>query len=118
MVLLDKQRQFIREHLSAYVAALLLKYGKFKEFEIRQIKARQKAKQKLPSWYAEERPIFPSAVSVEQSSSETTGRYKVALVSGTLMDKMRIDVSFSLKTVRQCFMWSKSLNWWNVQGII
>ena len=86
MVLLDEQRQFIREHLSASVAALLLKYGKNREVEIRQIEARQKAKQKLPSWYAEERLIFPPAVSVEQSSSETTGRYKAALVSGTLIE--------------------------------
>ncbi|HAK78373.1 MAG TPA: SAM-dependent methyltransferase [Runella sp.] len=100
MVLLDEQRQFIREHLSASVAALLLKYGKNREVEIRQIEARQKAKQKLPSWYAEERLIFPPAVSVEQSSSETTGRYKAALVSGTLMDAtggMGIDVSFFAK---------------------
>lgn len=101
MVLLDEQRQFIREHLSASVAALLLKYGKNREVEIRQIEARQKAKQKLPSWYAEERLIFPPAVSVEQSSSETTGRYKAALVSGTLMDAtggMGIDVSFFAKS--------------------
>lgn len=101
MVLLDEQRQFIREHLSAPVAALLLKYGKNREVEIRQIEARQKAKQKLPSWYAEERLVFPPAVSVEQSSSETTGRYKAALVSGTLMDAtggMGIDVSFFAKS--------------------
>lgn len=100
MTLTDEQRQFIRQHQQTSVAALLLKYGKNREFEIRQIEARQKAKHKLPSWYAEERLIFPPAVSVEQSSSETTGRYKAALVSGTLMDAtggMGIDVSFFAK---------------------
>lgn len=106
MVLTDEQRQFIRQHQQTSVAALLLKYGKNRGFEIGQIEARQKAKHKLPSWYAEERLIFPPAVSVEQSSSETTGRYKASLVSGTLMDAtggMGIDVSFFAKNCTSVF---------------
>ncbi|MDZ7933622.1 MAG: SAM-dependent methyltransferase [Emticicia sp.] len=38
--------------------------------------ARQKAKHKLPSWFANEKIIFPPPLSVEQASSEVTANYK------------------------------------------
>ena len=38
--------------------------------------ARQKAKHKLPSWFANENVIFPPPLSVEQASSEITANYK------------------------------------------
>lgn len=38
--------------------------------------ARQKAKHKLPSWFANEKVIFPPPLSVEQASSEITASYK------------------------------------------
>lgn len=38
--------------------------------------ARLKAKHKLPSWFANERVIFPPPLSVEQASSEITAHYK------------------------------------------
>ncbi|QDK83747.1 SAM-dependent methyltransferase [Spirosoma sp. KCTC 42546] len=50
-----------------------------------QIVARQKAKEKLPSWYANDQLIFPPALSVEQASSERTARYKASLVQGELL---------------------------------
>lgn len=41
--------------------------------------ARQKAKHKLPSWFANESVIFPPPLSVEQASSEITANYKAAI---------------------------------------
>ena len=38
--------------------------------------ARHKAKHKLPSWFANEKVIFPPPLSVEQASSEITAHYK------------------------------------------
>ncbi|WP_460983335.1 THUMP-like domain-containing protein [Spirosoma fluminis] len=47
-----------------------------------QIAARQKARHKLPNWYANDAVVFPPALSVEQASSERTAAYKASLVSG------------------------------------
>ncbi|MEZ4901908.1 MAG: class I SAM-dependent methyltransferase [Spirosomataceae bacterium] len=79
------QIAFIQQHLLDAPASLLLKYGKTKAFEIEQIEARQKAKLKLPAWVAIPDLIFPKVVSVEQSSSEPTARYKASLISGQLL---------------------------------
>ncbi len=38
--------------------------------------SRQKAKHKLPTWFANENVIFPPPLSVEQASSEITAQYK------------------------------------------
>jgi hypothetical protein len=81
MTLSNEQITFIQAHIQAVPTSLLLKYGKEKAFEIAQIEARQKARLKLPTWYAETRLVFPPAVSVEQSSSELTGNYKASLVA-------------------------------------
>ncbi|MFN8349157.1 MAG: class I SAM-dependent methyltransferase [Spirosomataceae bacterium] len=98
MTLSDEQISFIQQHLQQNPTSLLLKYGKEKEFLVGQIESRQKARYKLPEWYAEPRLVFPPAVSVEQSSSELTGRYKASLVAGThLIDAtggMGIDAYF------------------------
>lgn len=41
--------------------------------------ARQKAKHKLPSWFANKKVIFPPPLSVEQASSEITANYKAEI---------------------------------------
>jgi 16S rRNA G966 N2-methylase RsmD len=41
--------------------------------------ARQKAKHKLPSWYANADVIYPPILSLEQASSETTAQYKAQI---------------------------------------
>ncbi|WP_428665102.1 class I SAM-dependent methyltransferase [Runella sp.] len=100
-MLSNEQIAFIQQHITATPTALLLKFGKEKEFLIAQIEARQKARNKLPTWFAEPRLVFPPAVSVEQSSSETTARYKAEIMrqaaSHTLIDAtggMGIDAFF------------------------
>ncbi|MEI7584703.1 class I SAM-dependent methyltransferase [Runella sp.] len=85
MTLSNEQITFIQQHLQSAPTSLLLKYGKEKEFLIGQIESRQKARHKLPTWYAEPRLVFPPAVSVEQSSSELTGHYKASLVAGAYL---------------------------------
>lgn len=82
---------FIREHLYDNPGELILKAGKFKGLDVKklaaQIQSRQKALKKLPEWSANEKLIFPPALSVEQCSSEATAHYKAGLVSGnTLID--------------------------------
>lgn len=101
MTLSNEQISFIQAHIQATPTSLLLKYGKEKAFEIAQIEARQKARLKLPTWYAEPRLVFPPAVSVEQSSSELTGNYKASLVANkNLIDAtggMGVDTYFFSK---------------------
>lgn len=47
-----------------------------------QITGRQKAQHKLPHWHQTPGIVYPPAVNLEQCSSEATGRFKQALVSG------------------------------------
>ncbi len=51
-----------------------------------QFVARQKAKYKLPTWYANENTLVPPPLSVEQASSEITANYK-AQVFGDFLEK-------------------------------
>lgn len=88
-----EEKQFIQDHLNADVKKLLLNPPKAFKQNIRfladQILARQKAKHKLPTWYCNFDLIFPPPLSVEQSSSEVTAAYKLALLQG----KRLIDLS-------------------------
>lgn len=81
---------FIQAHLNDDVRQLLLRPGanptKLDLPKLAaQIAARQKAKEKLPTWYADESLVFPPALSVEQASSELTAHYKASLVGGDLL---------------------------------
>ncbi|OOG69447.1 class I SAM-dependent methyltransferase [Algoriphagus sp. A40] len=82
-------RQFVQDHLSEDPALLLLKYRGKVTFDLKeaaqQISARQKAAKKLPEWVADPRIIFPASISLEQSSSEETARFKAKKLSGKLM---------------------------------
>lgn len=87
------ERRFIRDHLTDDIRALLLAaksaelaaHGLDLKKLAAQIAARQKARDKLPTWYANDAVVFPPALSVEQASSEQTARYKALLVSGSLL---------------------------------
>jgi hypothetical protein len=50
--------------------------------------ARQKARYKLPTWYANPDIIYPAPLSVEQSSSETTAHYKSKLFADSTHKKL------------------------------
>jgi hypothetical protein len=79
-------QNYIRTQLSQPVAKLALQKNPFPGVEwtsiINQVAALQKAKDKLTTWFAAENIIYPSKISVEQTSSEATAQYKSDLISG------------------------------------
>jgi len=79
-------QQYIRKNTAQPVTQLALQKNPFPDVEwtevLNQIAARQKAKEKLPTWYEAENIVYPSKISVEQTSSETAALYKSGLVSG------------------------------------
>jgi hypothetical protein len=100
--LTETELAFIEAHKHDDINQLLLSAGRYKNVDVKklagQIHARQKATKKLPEWAAEPKIWFPPTLSVEQSSSEATARFKASLVSGkTLIDTtggMGIDVFY------------------------
>ena len=87
--LLSPEQAYILAHLTTDVRTLLLNPPATPTLDYwlvaRQIQARQKAREKLPNWYAHPELTFPAALSVEQASSEQTATYKASLVSGALL---------------------------------
>ena len=79
-------QSFIKEHEGDDLRQLMLQKEKYVHLPlpeiIEQIGGRKKATKKLPSWYKTKNILYPSAVSVEQSSSEITACYKAGLFSG------------------------------------
>lgn len=85
--ILDTEIQgFIDHNLEVPISKLALQKNPFPTIEwisiLMQIDAKVKAKDKLPTWFNTKNIIYPSKVSVEQTSSEKTATYKSTLVSG------------------------------------
>jgi hypothetical protein len=82
-------RQFVQDHLSDDPALLLFKYQGKVTFDLKmavqQISARQKVAKKLPSWSANPNLLFPASISLEQSSSEETAKFKAEGLAGKVM---------------------------------
>lgn len=85
-ILKSEIQNFINRHIGTDIQKLSLQKNPFPETDykviLNQIEAKTKAKTKLPTWFNCENIIFPSKISVEQTSSETTARYKSQLISG------------------------------------
>lgn len=84
-------QEFIVEKTNSDVSKLALINNPFPEIDykilLNQIEARAKSKDKLPTWFNTRNIIYPSKISIEQTSSEITANYKSDLVSGkTLID--------------------------------
>jgi hypothetical protein len=79
-------QQFINTNIDESLSKLALKKNPFPEVKwisiLNQIEAKAKSKEKLPHWFAAENIIYPSKLSVEQTSSERTASYKSELVFG------------------------------------
>ena len=77
-------RNFINEHSKDDLSELLLSGSRYDGIDVKeavvQIKARNSIKDKLPSWYCNDRLLFPSTLAAEQCSSEITASYKQKLV--------------------------------------
>ena len=79
-------KKFILEHQKDDPAVLLLAASKYPDIPVAaaaaQIKARQKAKHKIPSWHACNDVIFPTGIAMEQCSSEATAKLKSEWLGG------------------------------------
>lgn len=81
----QETRQYIAQHLNDDINSLALKKTTLevdKKLALQQIEARQKLKEKVPSWADNDDLLFPPRLSIEQCSSELTARYKAGLVKG------------------------------------
>ena len=92
--ILDKTVQtYISENLNADVNKIALSKSPFLGLSAcelaNQISAKKKSEKKLPTWFQTEDIYYPSALSIEQTSSEATANYKKRLVIG---DKL-IDIT-------------------------
>ena len=82
--------QFIQEHANDDVRQLALAYSRTSvpshsnidmPFALDQIRGRQIARTKIPSWAALDDILYPPHLSMEQCSSEQTARYKAQLIA-------------------------------------
>jgi len=85
-ILQPEIQDFINANIGADLAKLAFQKNPFPEIEytliLNQIAAKSKAKDKLPTWFQTSGIVYPSKISVEQTSSERTAKYKSQLVSG------------------------------------
>jgi len=79
-------QEFITLNSSESITKLALQKNPFPDVDwiliLNQIEAKAKAKDKLPIWFSTENIIYPSKISVEQTSSEKTAAYKASLIEG------------------------------------
>ena len=79
----------MQDHLREDPALLLLKQRRAEGFDlkeaVRQIAARQKIASKLPEWVAHTQVLFPASLSLEQSSSELTAKFKAKSIGGAVL---------------------------------
>ena len=82
-------QKFITANIGADISKLALQKNPFPEVNwiavLNQIAAKTKAKDKLPTFFKTENIIYPSKISVEQTSSEKTALYKASIVSGDIL---------------------------------
>ena len=80
---IEELSRFIKEHASDDLNRLLLSASRYPgidiPFVVDQLKSRRQIKDKLPSWYQNDRLVFPAKIAAEQCSSEQTALYKQRL---------------------------------------
>jgi 16S rRNA G966 N2-methylase RsmD len=85
-ILDPKLQDYINSNIGVSVSKLALQKNPFPSMEwitiLNQIAAKSKAKDKLPTWFSTQNIIYPSKISIEQTSSEKTALYKATIVSG------------------------------------
>ena len=86
LILKHEIQAFINANIGKNISKLALQKNPFPEVNwitiLNQIEAKTKAKDKLPNWFSAENIIYPSKISIEQTSSEKTASYKASVVSG------------------------------------
>ncbi len=90
-ILSSEVQEYINSHLQADVNKIALAKSQFDKITtaelVGQITAKKKATHKLPTWFKSSNIYYPSLLSIEQTSSEVTARYKASLsLAGKLVD--------------------------------
>ena len=79
-------QKFIISNNGTNLSLLALKKNPFPNIDykqlLNQIECRQKSEKKLPTWFATKNIIYPTKISIEQTSSEQTAKYKSEIASG------------------------------------
>ncbi len=92
-LLTPEVQAFILQHESDDPTKLILKspdiYGVPMAKIADQIEGRRKSKEKLPSYYNTKEIVFPAAVNLEQSSSESTAKFKSGILSQKISRRSR-----------------------------
>lgn len=85
-ILQPEIQEFITNNTGAEISKLAFIKNPFPEIDykilLNQIECRTKSKNKLPTWFQTKKIIYPSKISLEQTSSEITASYKSDVVSG------------------------------------
>ena len=91
----EATRQFVRLHGDDDVRRLALQAHATPDVDLLvaldQIRGRQTARQKLPSWAAIDGIVYPPHLSMEQCSSEQTAQYKAQLLARLLQSEMAME---------------------------
>jgi len=84
----EETSQFISDNINADVHQLALQSNRFPlvdmSLAMRQINGKQKIKAKVPLFFDNDEILYPLQLSLEQSSSESTARYKSSLCEGNI----------------------------------
>ncbi|MGJ8659175.1 MAG: THUMP-like domain-containing protein [Cellulophaga fucicola] len=100
-------QDFITENLATDIMSVLLKKNTFNTVDNKelaeQIEAKNKCKDKLPTWYNTPSIYYPNKLNIEQTSSEKTAAYKASIVN----NKTLIDLTGGLGV--DCFFFAKKL---------
>jgi hypothetical protein len=79
-------RKFINDHLNAEMLRLAFQQSPFPDVFMKellvQIEGKRKAKEKIPSFFENDKIVYPPSISMEQCSSEQTATYKASLCGG------------------------------------
>jgi hypothetical protein len=110
-ILHQEIQDFINQNLGNSISKLALQKNPFPQWDwkiiLNQIEAKSKAKDKLPTWFAASNIVFPTKISIEQTSSEKTAQYKATLVNGdSLLDAtggFGIDSYYFAQKMKQVF---------------
>ena len=99
-------QNFIFENTFTPISKLALQKNPYPNVDykliLNQIEAKAKSKTKLPSWFNAINILYPSKVSVEQTSSEITAKYKSKIIKGNSI----IDLTGGFGV--DCFYFSKT----------
>ena len=86
LILNPEIQAFISANIGKNISKLALQKNPFPDVDwigiLSQIEAKTKAKDKLPNWFLTKNIIYPTKISIEQTSSEKTASYKASIVSG------------------------------------